>query len=317
MRMSPRATGDLPGLMRDLRQPFSAGCLFGRLTSWPVLVRLALFLFVIHVNRHLFRSCDSCPAVVILQCMTKRTAITIGAMTFASRAAAARFYRAILGRYSPGDRLDEADFLSVLSLCRLKWDRDSKADIEAIIVDHHPAHHQSRCFQIQIGGELFFFSYLLSIHGGLSDQVMSSRACRFAVASRLRDFKKEVFRNRPVRCAVTDEIIEWEDCQVDHKAPLTFSVIVKAFIVAHHVDLERVEYKFDNLLDEFVDDDLSARFRDFHEKMAVLRVLAKGANARLSASARVTPTRKDTALAPVTMQGKLRSSSDVTDPDSS
>lgn len=229
--------------------------------------------------------------------MMKKNPIIIGDSTFNSKAEATRFYKAILERYSPGAELNEADFKSVLALCRLKWDAKAEAQIDAIIVDYHPAHKGTKCFQIEIEGYLHLFSYMLSINGEMSDMRMFSRACRHAVASRLREYKKEVFRNRPVRCAITNEITEWEECHIDHKAPLTFSVIVKSFAVAQDIDLSRIEYKFDNLVDEFADEKLSDQFRAFHERMAILRILSKKANTKLSASARIAPTKRDTALA--------------------
>ena len=229
--------------------------------------------------------------------MAKNNPIIIGELTFDSKAQATRFYKSILEEYSPGTKLNEVDFGSVLALCRLQWDANAESKIDAIIVDYHPAHRETKCFQIEIDGDLHLFSYILSINGGMSDMRLFSRACRFAVASRLRDYKKEVFGSRPVRCALTNEITEWEDCHIDHKAPLTFSVIVKSFAVAQNIDLSRIEYKFDNLIDEFVDEELAIKFREFHERMAVLRILSKKANTKLSASARITPTKKDTALA--------------------
>ena len=229
--------------------------------------------------------------------MTKKAPIIIGESTFGSKAEATRFYKAILERYSPGTKLNEVDVCSILALCKLQWDPNSESKIDAIIVDYHPAHKETKCFQIEIDGDLHLFSYIISINGGISDMRLFSRACRFAVANSLRDYKKEIFKNRPVRCALTNEVTEWEECQVDHKAPLTFSVIVKSFAVAQNIDFSRIEYKFDNLIDEFADEELAVKFREFHERMAVLRILAKNANIKLSASARITPTRKDTALA--------------------
>ena len=226
----------------------------------------------------------------------KNNPIIIGELIFDSKAQAIRFYRAILDKYSPGTKLNEGDFANVFALCRLQWDANAESDINAILVDYHPAHKKTKCFLIEIDGNLHMFSYMLSINGGMSNMRMFSRACRFAVASRLRDYKKEVFKNRPVRCAITNDVTEWEDCHIDHKAPLTFSVIVKSFAVAQDVDLDQIEYKFDNFIDEFADEKLAIKFRAFHEKMAVLRILSKTANTKLSASARITPTKKDTAL---------------------
>ena len=201
-----------------------------------------------------------------------------------------------MNKYDPGEKLNAIDFQSVRDLTRLQWAPNGDANIGYIVVDYHPSHTESKCFLIEIDGNLHLFSYILSINGGMSSLRIFSRACRFAVTARLRKFKMEMFKNKPVRCALTNEIVEWDSCHVDHKSPLTFSVIVKSFIVSRNIDIEKIEYKFDNLIDEFSDDDLASQFREFHEKMAVLRILSKGANAKLSASARITPSKRDTAL---------------------
>jgi hypothetical protein len=140
------------------------------------------------------------------------------------------------------------------------------------------------------------FSYLLAINGALSDNQHFSRACRFLVHERLRRFKKQQFKNRPVKCALTNEIVEWEECQIDHKAPLTFSVIVKSFIVANKIDISSVEYFYENSMERFVDKNIAEKFDAFHKEMAVLRVLSTKQNRKLSSGARIKPTQKDGTL---------------------
>ena len=228
--------------------------------------------------------------------MPKRTALIIAGLTFESKSKAVSFFRSIIDRYDSGTELTETDFKHVIALAREKWDPEASAKAEAVIVDTHPFHSQTKCFHIVIDGYLHLFSYLIAINGAPSNFSIFSRACRQAVAPRLREYKKSVFKNRPVRCALTNEVVEWEDCQIDHKAPLTFSVIVKSFIVATRQDLNAVQYTFDRFVDEFAAEQLANQFRDFHEQMAVLRVLSKGSNRRLSSSARLTPTKKDTVL---------------------
>lgn len=236
--------------------------------------------------------------------MPKKTALNIAGLTFESKSAAVSFFRSILDKYGNGTQLNEADFKHVIALAREKWDPEASASAEAVIVDVHPFHAQTRCFHIVIGGYCHLFSYLVCINGSPSNLSIFSRACRQAVAPRLREYKKAVFKSRPVRCALTSEVIEWEDCQIDHKAPLTFSVIVKSFIVATKQDLNAIQYTFDRFVNEFADDQLVNQFREFHEQMAVLRVLSKNSNRRLSSSARITPTKKDTALNAELPEGK-------------
>jgi len=101
------------------------------------------------------------------------------------------------------------------------------------------------------------------------------------------------FKNRPVKCVISGEIVEWEECQVDHKSPLTFSVIVKSFIIANNLDIAKIEYTYSNSREKFVDESIAKNFDEFHKNMAVLRIISTKENLKLSGSARVKPTKKD------------------------
>jgi hypothetical protein len=136
----------------------------------------------------------------------------------------------------------------------------------------------------------------MAINGLPTDIQKFSRACRFSVHDRIRKFKIQKFKNRPVRCVISGEIVEWEECQVDHKSPLTFSVIVKSFIVANDLNISTIEYTYNNSREKFIDDSIAEKFYEFHKKMAVLRIVSTKENQKLSGSARVKPTQKDGVL---------------------
>ncbi len=232
-------------------------------------------------------------------------AISIGETLFSSKSQALAFYKNILNSYEVDETLSEADFKSVFDLVYRDWEneeinvyQEETGDyVQSIQVTRHPDFKATKCF-VLLGGieKRQLFSYILSINGGLSDSQHFSRACRHLVAKRLRVFKEEVFKNRPVRCAITNEIVEWEDCQIDHKAPLTFSVIVKSFIVAHKIDVSAVEYFYEVSKEQFVDTELAEKFEAFHKGMAVLRGLSTKQNLKLSGNARIKPTKKDGVL---------------------
>ena len=231
--------------------------------------------------------------------------ISIGDRSFDSKSKALAFYKDILNSYKVGEELSEDDYKKVVDLVYMGYGKDEikayETDtgdyIKSVIVDYHPDFRSTKCFFL-IGGieAKQLFSYILAINGTLSDSQLFSRACRHLVSERLREFKKQQFKNRPVRCALTNEIVEWEECQIDHKAPLTFSVIVKSFIVAHKIDISSIEYIYENSKEQFADRDIAEKFDDFHKEMAVLRVLATKQNRKLSGGARIKPTKKDGTL---------------------
>ncbi len=233
-----------------------------------------------------------------------RHPLTVGARRFASKSEALGFYKAILNAYPAGGRLNTADHASVVDLAYMDFTPEEVAAYEAetgdcirsVVVDFHPEFPRTKCFFLVDASDATQpFSYRLAINGALSDGQVFSRACRHAVEERLRDFKKQQFRARPVRCALSGRVVEWEQCHVDHKAPLTFSVIVRSFVVANGIDTGSVGYS-GGAKEEFADRDLAARFEAFHREMAVLRIVSADQNARLASGARIKPTSKDGTL---------------------
>lgn len=264
-----------------------------------------------------------------------RYSISIGDKAFGSKSKALAFYKDMLNRYEVGRELNREDFKSIFDLVYMDfikeeikaYETEYNADyggekkditdivqqirehiqdygyetgdhIKSVIVDIHPEFRNTKCFFLMGGnGEKQLFSYLLAINGTITDDQRFSKACRHLVAERLHEFKRQRFKNRPVKCAVTNEIVEWEDCQIDHKAPLTFSVIVKSFIIAHKIDVSKVEYVCELTKEQFADQVIADKFDSFHKDMAVLRVLSTKQNSKLSCGARIKPTKTDFTLA--------------------
>lgn len=259
--------------------------------------------------------------------------ILVGDKIFDSKSKALDFYKNILNSYGIGEVLNRKDYMDVMDLIYMDWirgeikeseeeggaeyDREGETFstvvqrirdqiqdyecevgeyINAIKVDFHPEFKTTKCFYCIGGKDEQLFSYILAINGAVSDSQRFSKACRHLVAERLREFKKQRFESRPVRCAISNEIIEWEDCHVDHKSPLTFSVIVKSFIISNKIDVGKVRYTCEITVEKFADQELADKFNNFHKEMAVLRVLSKKQNAKLSGGARIKPTKKDGTL---------------------
>lgn len=225
--------------------------------------------------------------------MKEKTKITIGSLTFNTKSEVFSFFQKILHAYRPGESLKDEDFQHVWALyCQKKSERKFQK-IDRIVVNQHPGYKKIKCFQFEVDGQFYPISFRHCLNGKPLDFTKFSMACRQAVAHGLREFKKERFKSRPVRCAVTNEIVEWDECHVDHKAPLTFSVIVKSFLVANQVNFEDIEYISDDHKVCFSDQHLAQRFVEFHRGMAVLRIVSAKQNHKLSAVARIKPTKKD------------------------
>lgn len=250
-----------------------------------------------------------------------RFAITIGDKIFSSKTSAIKFYKDILNKYNFGEILSDEDAKHLIAL-NLKeegtpeevaklseeivgdfYENDEGAyswNLLGVMVDRHQDFRTTKCFyffgETDEGEYKDIFSYRIAINGLPSDMQIFSRACRFSVYDRIRKFKIQQFEKRPVKCVITGDIVEWEECQVDHKSPLTFSVIVKSFIIANNLDISKIDYTYNNSQEKFVNETITERFYDFHKKMAVLRIISKKENLKLSGSARIKPTKKDSIL---------------------
>lgn len=264
-----------------------------------------------------------------------RHSISIGAKVFRSKSEALAFYKSILGAYEIGAKVRSEDhnllfdlkyadeIKSEMALYEKEYDEEHdgerldaatlvqqiRADMQdylyesgnhliAISVDQHPEFKGTRCFTFSYKNDgMKYFSYILAINGPTSDNKRFSRTCRHIVSAQLREFKEQRFETRPVRCAITNQIVDWEGCQIDHKAPLTFSVIVKSFIAANKIDVSSVDYIGEITIETFSDKILAEKFREFHKEMSVLRVISTKQNQKLSGRARIKPTRNDHILA--------------------
>lgn len=246
-----------------------------------------------------------------------RFTITIGDKTFSSKTSAIKFYKEILDKYNFGEILSNEDAKILIALAikedgtpeevaefaedfvaDFNEDKDESFDrLRGVMVDRHLDFRTTKCFYFfgdtNEGNFKDIFSYRMAINGLPTDMQTFSRACRFTVHDRIRKFKMQQFKNRPVQCVISGEVVEWEECQVDHKSPLTFSVIVKSFIVANNLDVSKIEYTYSNSREKFVDETIAEKFYEFHKSMAVLRIISTKENLKLSGSARIKPTKKD------------------------
>jgi len=250
-----------------------------------------------------------------------RFAITIGDKTFSSKTSAIKFYKEILDKYNFGETLSDEDAKFLIALGFQEEgtpeevaelaeeivgdfyendDGEYSWNLLGVMVDRHPDFRTTKCFYFfgenDEGKYKDIFSYRMAINGAPTNMQAFSRACRFTVHDRIRKFKMQQFKNRPVQCVISGEVVEWEECQVDHKSPLTFSVIVKSFIVANNLDISKIEYIYSNSRENFADKAIAEKFYEFHKNMAVLRIVSTKENLKLSSSARVKPTKRDGVL---------------------
>lgn len=244
--------------------------------------------------------------------LMKSRKMKIGELNFNTKKSAIEFYRSILNKYDANTSVDDEDFSYLVDLLNYNSDKNGIAvneentaeiednelleEVDDIFVDYHPVYKKVKCFYAVFGEEEWLFSYLLAINGNLSDEKKFYISCRNSIKETLRNFKIEMFKNKPVKCAITKNTLKWENCQVDHKAPLTFSVIVKTFLKSKNIEVADIDLSYEGSIWQFSDKQFEGEFVEYHNKVALLRIISSEENQKLASKARIKPTKNDFTL---------------------
>jgi hypothetical protein len=227
-----------------------------------------------------------------------RQSKTIGERSFRSATEAKDYYRQILNSGHVGRTLTELEFAALMDLLSLHPRSVDKIGngVRAFTIELNE--YKKRAFFLhRVDGSKEDFSYLKCISGDHNPFTEFSKACRRSLENRLRAWKVSQMDGNVTKCAITGKTIAIDQAHIDHKPPLTFSVIVKSFVVARNIDLSTVKYVRKNINGvELEDVNLASDFDKFHSQMAVLRIVYAVENLKGSSAARITPTAKDHTL---------------------
>lgn len=223
----------------------------------------------------------------------------IGPFKFKYKKDVTAHYKKILNSYDFKEPLNEEDFNDVLNLLKIHPNAQEKIGpgIKKVIVDE--TRYKTKCFNaIRVDSSCEIFSYIKCINGSLSSLTKFSKTCRDVISEDLRLLKISFFKDNSkkgrVKCQETGELSLWEELNVDHRQPNTFSVIVDRFIELYGINLSVVEYVeiIDNVY-SFKDNDLANKFRQYHKEKANLRLVRKDKNLGRSYLARNRRQKKD------------------------
>lgn len=228
-----------------------------------------------------------------------RKPIQIGKLKFETKKDSLAHFKRILNSYDFGDKLNPKDLEDVCEL--LKIHEKSKEIIGTGIKEVKIAEvrYHTKCFNlIRDDSSTDIVSYTKCINGGFTPLTKFSRTCRDLIYEDLKNVKLEYFKSNSekgqVKCQETGELCKWEDLNVDHRQPNTFSVIIDRFIEVKHLDINDVEYE--EVLDSvynFKDKNLAKDFREYHKDKANLRLVKKTNNLGRSHQGRLGRQKKD------------------------
>jgi hypothetical protein len=233
--------------------------------------------------------------------MARGNAVELATQRFATQNAAILFFKEMLSRYQPGDRVKEDDALHLAAL--LERHDEYKAKV-GCGVDHFAVmmtEHGTPCFRIVRGdgtGTDFSYRHCVTQRPPTRKQEVSQafrRAVRFDLY-KARDEFVAANRNAEglVTCAETAKLMAPEQAHMDHRAPMTFEVLVTTFLEGRGLGVQDVPLtsgEDEQVSPEITDSELSEAFRRYHANLALLDLVENKINLAQSARHRMKPTR--------------------------
>ncbi|MEZ4883778.1 MAG: DCL family protein [Chitinophagales bacterium] len=225
--------------------------------------------------------------------------VTIGNIDFKTKKAANEYFSEILNR-NKNLELNGSDFDDVYQLLKNHPRASEKIGVGVSKIKVEPTEYANNvCFHIhRIDGSIENFGIGKCIDGENSFFRQFSIGCRKVVKEDLEKVKKDYFsehsKEGKVRCQFSYEELSWEETNVDHREPNTFSVIVDRFIEVEKIDLQKIEYNKDQTYgNEIINKDLQQKFKEYHKEKALLRIVSKKRNLSKSYLGRISSNSKD------------------------
>ncbi len=217
-----------------------------------------------------------------------RIALEIGGLSFPTKSTAADHFRKMLYRHEIASQIPDPDATELNWLLERHPEFRDKlgGGIEHFSVRN--ALYGTRCFEIvRKDGSTTDFSFHSCVGGKAPSPLAEAiTALRAEVAEDILQKKREWFAAHrdaegKVPCAITGARIAIEEAHADHAPPRSFGTLAIAFLEARGIDPGTgfVTPPGDNQYQpRVVDRTLAEEWRAYHHKLAVIRVVLKGAN---------------------------------------
>jgi hypothetical protein len=219
--------------------------------------------------------------------------VSVNGKMFPTRGAAIQYFRAILNRYSPGQRLSRADADDLADLLTRHPEAIAKIGCG---IDHFEVR-----LAPQMGTQCFWivrpdatstdFSFMTCVSGKAKTISQEfHEACRMAIQNDVAKAKRLYFEKHQdasgqVPCELTGRLLTMEDAHADHHDPMRFEVIVAAFLAAKGRDEPDPAWltvsKDAQAVTTFTDPIVKDEFKTFHKRLARLRWIGKQENLSL------------------------------------
>jgi hypothetical protein len=233
--------------------------------------------------------------------MARGKPVVLPTRDFRNQLEATAFFKEMLNRYKPDQRVAEEDGLHLAALIERHHEYEEKVKCGVAHFTVVMTEHGTQCFNLvrtDGSGTEFSYRHCITQRPPTRRQEVSS-AFRWAVRIDLFKKRDEFFAERKdadgrVVCAETGERISRAEAHMDHRAPMTFEVIVTTFLAGRGLAVESVPITVgqDNQVrPQITDGALVEEFRRYHARVAALDMVKNTANLAQSARHRLKPTR--------------------------
>jgi hypothetical protein len=223
----------------------------------------------------------------------------IGQKEYKFKKDALNHFKTILNSYDFGEVLNNNDLFDIFNLLETHPQIKEKIGVGIEKVRIAKLKYNTKSFElVRFDGSTEYFSYTKRINAPKTDFTKFSEACRQTIQEDIGNVKLAYFerfsKKGQVKCQETGELSKYEELNVDHRQPNTFSVIVDRFIELKNINMKVVEYvQIDGGPNELADEKLKGEFRQYHKEKANLRIVKKNLNLGRSFQARVHRQMKD------------------------
>lgn len=233
--------------------------------------------------------------------MGRSKPVDLATRNFEKQGDATDFFKAMLNRYRPGERVSDEDALDVAALLERHTEYAAKVGSGVSHFQVMMTEHGTQCFRIihtDGSGTDFSYPHCIAQRAPSRKQEVCRafrRAVRFDLY-RARDafFAAHLDTDGRVSCAVTGERLARDDGHMDHRPPMTFEVIVTTFLAARGLSLADVplsEGEDNQVSPEVTDDALNEAFRSYHTAVARLDFVKDTVNLAQASRHRLKPGR--------------------------
>ncbi len=231
-----------------------------------------------------------------------RKPIIVGNKEFKFQKDALAFFKEMLNSYRVNKTIEGSDHELLFSVLERHPEADQKIGVGVHRFYKAPTDMGTSCFWVErTDGSKTDFSYITAVNAkGKSLYQEFAEACRNSVREDLIKTKEEFFKkhgdeNNKVECEISGDRIAIYESHLDHKKPLTFQVLVNTFIGAKDISIskEMLSTAQDGQFEtEFIAQDIKNQFKEYHHKMAQLRILNPKSNLSLGGSERITKSKR-------------------------